>query len=459
MATIRRFKGLVALLVLAALLAGCEKQEVSAPGENAAEVYAGGATTVFITGSSAFRSPAPNLGAGSLEKPLDGDRQFEQTFVTAPAVQNPGLGPFFNNTSCAGCHPGDGRGRPPEAGEELSAMLIRISSPGADAHGGPNPVPGFGGQLQQRAIVGREPEGAVTTQWLESQGSYPDGSTYTLRKPLFLISGRVPSAIMTSPRIAQPVFGLGLLEAVDEGDILALADEFDVTRDSISGRPNYVWDDTERRMRVGRFGWKAGQPSLLQQTAAAYNEDMGVTNPVFPLESCTGRGDCDTLGDDPEITAHVLEAVVFYVQTLGVPARRNHSNLTVLRGKGEFQSAGCMSCHVEQLRTGVHPSVPAVSRQTIFPYTDLLLHDMGPELADNRPDFRATGREWRTQPLWGIGLTLVVNGHTNFLHDGRARNLEEAILWHGGEAEGARERFKQMPRADREALLLFLQSL
>jgi len=441
-------------------LSGCNRNEVVQPQEEVdADIYAGGTTTVFIAGSNAFSTPAPNLSGSALARHLEGDRQFGQTFVTAPATVNGGLGPLFNNTSCESCHQGDGRGRPPFPGEEVTSMLIRISVPGSDEHGGPNPVPGFGGQLQQRAILGRETEGSVTVQWTEIPGSYGDGTTYSLRKPTIMISGRVPSGILTSARVAPPVFGLGLLEAVDEATILAVADENEVSHDNISGKPNYVWDESQQRLRLGRFGWKAGQPSLLQQSAGAYNQDIGVTTPYFPLENCHGTFECDTLIDDPEISSMILENVELYTQTLGVPARRNANDPTVKRGKQLFQGIRCNSCHVEQLHTGIHPTVSELSHQTIFPFTDLLLHDMGEGLADGRPEFSANGFEWRTPPLWGIGLTQVVNGHSFFLHDGRARSIEEAILWHSGEAASARELFRSLSSIDRAALLTFLLSL
>jgi CxxC motif-containing protein (DUF1111 family) len=456
----RRFLTLCALPLLASLLTGCQEEEGAgpAPGDNT-EVYAGGATTVFLTGASAYSMPAPNLGAEGLETHLDGDRQFEQVFVTAPADVNAGLGPLFNNSSCEGCHPSDGRGRPPLAGEAISSMLIRISVDGADADGGPKPVPGFGTQLQQRAVHGTAPEGNVDIVWTEVPGSYVDGTPYSLRRPTILLSGRIPAGVRTSARVAPPVFGLGLLEAVEEAAILALAGNPEALRDNVSGRPNYVWDAAGQRTRLGKFGWKAGTATLQQQVAGAYNQDIGVTSPLFPGENCTGTAECDTLADDPEITEDILEAVTFYTQTLGVPSRRDFDDPNVVRGKALFKTAGCTSCHVERLTTGVLPGVPEVSSQTIFPYTDMLLHDMGPELADERPDFEASGTEWRTPPLWGIGLTQIVNGHTNFLHDGRARNLEEAILWHGGEAELSRDRFRSLTSDERALLLRFIMSL
>jgi CxxC motif-containing protein (DUF1111 family) len=271
--------------------------------------------------------------------------------------------------------------------------------------------------------------------------------------------GSVPGGTLLSPRVAPPVFGLGLLEAIPEEDIIARADPADLNGDGISGRSNHVWNTAANRAEVGRFGWKANNPSLLQQSAGAYNEDMGVTSPYFPLEHCHGNTGCDTLANDPEVTNEILESVEFYVQTLGVPARRNTGNPDVQKGKALFSEVGCAGCHVPETRTGTHPSVPEVSNQVIFPYTDLLIHDMGPGLADGRADFLADGSEWRTPPLWGIGLTEVVSGHTFFLHDGRARSVEEAILWHGGEAEESRDAFRHLPASSRNALLAFLLSL
>jgi len=212
-------------------------------------------------------------------------------------------------------------------------------------------------------------------------------------------------------------------------------------------------------MTMGRFGWKAEQPNVLQQTAGAYVEDMGITNPLFPHESCQGQPQCDPHADDPEITDSILHATAFYVRTLAVPARRATQDPQVVRGQELFTQAQCDRCHVPMQRTAVNVAFPEMSDQTIFPYTDLLLHDMGPGLADGRPTYSADGQEWRTPPLWGIGLTQVVNGHQNFLHDGRARSLLEAVLWQGGEAEHAREAVRAMTASEREALIAFLNSL
>jgi len=239
---------------------------------------------------------------------------------------------------------------------------------------------------------------------------------------------------------------------------MAREDAGDADHDGISGRANYVWDVRAGAKRLGRFGWKANAPDLLQQSAAAYNNDMGVTTPLFPAETCEGdRPSCASHA--PDVDSLTLDEVAFYIRSLAVPARRDWNLTSVKRGEKVFKSVGCAACHLPEMRTGTVAGEPWRSGQTIHPYTDLLLHDMGPGLADGRPDFDAGGSEWRTPPLWGIGLSLVVNGHTFFLHDGRARNLTEAILWHGGEAASSRDAVKALPAADRQALIDFLQSL
>ncbi len=427
--------------------------------------FSGGETTVFDASSHAFSIPAPNLSDAALAKHLEGDVEFEAVFVTAPAVVNPGLGPIYNNVSCINCHSRDGRGRPPVADEGLVSLLFRLSLPKTeDSIDGkpPTPVPGFGTQLNNRAIVEANPEGKVKIAYTEQTLTTADGTRVHLRYPNYTVTETyqpLPENVEVSPRVAPAVFGLGLLEAIPEETILAYADENDVDGDGISGKPNYVWDVVAQRYRLGRFGWKANQPTLRQQVAAAYNDDMGITTSLFSVENSAGQSQLTDHSVTPEVSDEILEVVTFYVQTLAVPARRNIDDPQVKQGEQLFAEAQCASCHVPTLRTGVLAGVPSVSNQTIHPYTDLLLHDMGPDLADNRPDFRASGREWRTPPLWGIGLVRRVNGHTNFLHDGRARDLMESILWHGGEAEASRQAVEQMSKTERDALIAFLESL
>ena len=449
----KRLLYLLACLPLAACFT-TETREVPAPDS-------GGATTIQDMGSKAFSTPAPNLSAEALALHRRGDAGFEAKFVTAPAPVNGGLGPVFNNTSCVACHAGDGRGRPPAPGEILSSLLFRLSLPGADAHGGPAPVPGYGGQLQTRAVVGKEPEAQVEIAYRDSAVRFADGTEATLRVPAYRMTDYylpMPAEVLLSPRVAPPVFGLGLLEAIDESAVLALADEDDKDGDGISGKANYSWDALAGKKALGRFGWKANTPSLLLQTAAAYNNDMGITTRVFPRETCDGQAQgCDSAA--AEVDSATLAAVTFYVRSLAVPARRHTGDPEVRRGERLFKTLQCAACHIPSFRTGAFEGIPEISGQSIQPFTDLLVHDMGEGLADGRPDFLATGREWRTPPLWGIGLTETVNGHTQFLHDGRARNLTEAVLWHGGEAGKAREGFKSLSAADRNALLAFLDSL
>lgn len=439
----------------------------------------GGETTVRNRTSHAYEQPAPNLSDEWLELHLEGDRHFDAVFVTPPATVNPGLGPLFNNASCTGCHIKDGRGMP-----EKGQLLVRVSAPrendqqngdesseenneeyseeqlvlhehyhpeAAVSLGNAPPVPGIGTQIQDQGVYGYSPEAQVQIQWQEQAAAYTDGKPYALRSPRFQITRTdgqpLNTEIMTSPRLPPPVFGLGLLEAIPAETLVELADPDDRNQDGVSGRPNFVWDVVQQAEVLGRFGWKANNPDLLQQTAAAYVNDMGVTSPLFP-----------EVDRSSEIDAETLKSVTVYVQTLAVPGRTMLDDAQVQRGEQLFASANCVSCHIPTLRTGNH-EIPALANQTIHPYTDLLLHDMGEGLADHRPDFQATGTEWRTAPLWGIGLTQTVLPYSSYLHDGRARTLEEAILWHGGEAEAAKQAFRTLSEADRSALIRFLRSL
>ena len=326
-------------------------------------------------------------------------------------------------------------------------------------------TPNYGGQLQDRSIISVRPEGRFLTTWREIPGSYADGEPYTLIVPEYhfddLAFGPLHPDVMVSPRIAPAVFGVGLLEAIPEEDILALADTDDEDGDGISGRANMVWDVRNARTALGRFGWKANVPTVEQQVAGAFLGDIGVTSALFPDNNCPDvQRDCASAinGGTPELTDDRLFKTTFYNRTLAVPAMRDTEDPQVAQGAEMFLKANCNACHTPSHTTG-QSDIPALSGQTIFPYTDLLLHDMGEGLADGRPDFLATGLEWRTPPLWGIGLVENVNNHTRFLHDGRARSIAEAILWHGGEGEASRQAFLNMSSEERAALLRFLDSL
>jgi CxxC motif-containing protein (DUF1111 family) len=425
------------------------------------ERLSGGIATAFDETSKSFGHMVPGLDERDGFVHGLGDGAFEKTFVSAPAPVNSGLGPVFNNVSCISCHHNDGKGTP-TAGFVNSSLLFRLSIPGTDANGGPLPVNGFGGQLQDVAIFGKHQEANVNISYTNVVVTYADGETVTLRKPTYALINAyqaLPGNYLLSPRMAPPVFGLGLLQNIPEATILSFADENDADGDGISGRPNYVYNAYTHQKELGRFGLKANTPSLLTQVASAYNQDMGVTNYVFPRENSWGQPQADNLNDDPELADSTLNHVVFYVKTLAVPARRNVTDPDIIKGKKLFTQINCSGCHKPLVQTGIDLTLSAINNQRIQPFTDLLLHDMGDGLADNRPDFLATGKEWRTTPLWGIGLFAKTNGTPFYLHDGRAKTIEEAILWHDGEAQNARQHFMQLSKQDRLSLLKFIQSL
>ncbi|MBL7826462.1 MAG: thiol oxidoreductase [Saprospiraceae bacterium] len=460
------------LLLFAALLSFCKK-DPQPPLENqdADEQYTGGKNgTSFTFGENAFGISIKGMSAEQDGFFVTGNSLFRTNWVTAPSsVQSlDGLGPLLNDISCGSCHFKDGRAKPPELPDEpLRGLLFRLSIPGVDANGGPLPEPNYGGQLQDKAILDVQPEANVRVVYENVNGTFDDGTTYTLRKPVYQFLnngyGEFVPGMLFSPRIAQQLPGLGLLEIVDETTILALADESDVDGDGVSGKANYVWDVEKQQLSLGRFGWKANQPTLKQQAAGAFNGDIGITSALFPQDHLTPSQQAQYQhipnGGAPEIADDLLKKVEVYLQGLAVPARRNHLERDVLRGKLIFNDIKCATCHHPQFVTGQSGQIDVLKGQKIWPYSDLLLHDMGNELADGRPDFLANGREWRTPPLWGIGLVPEVNGHSFYLHDGRARNIEEAILWHGGEAEQATKSFKKLEKADRDALIRFVESL
>lgn len=431
------------------------------------EAFSGGATTVFDVSQNAFGFQAANLEGENSLFFFTGNSLFNQNWVTAPATTTArdGLGPFFNARACSGCHFKDGRGRAPEFNGELNhGLLLRLSIPGIQANGENLPDPIYGGQLQDQSILALETEGGFLVNYQETAVSYPDGASRNLRKPTYLLTdliyGDIDGNVQLSPRVANQMIGLGLLEAIPESTLIDLSDETDADGDGISGKPNYVWDVQSQSQKIGRFGWKANQPNIRQQVAAAFAGDIGITSSLFPEENCPVGVDCNDFpnGGIPEIDNENLDKVILYSSTLAVPGRRDVDDQDILEGKALFNRVNCAACHQPKLETGPHP-IPALANQTIRPYTDMLLHDMGEGLADNVPDFNATGTEWRTPPLWGIGLIETVNGHTNLLHDGRARTIEEAILWHGGEAAASKESFMDLPSKDRTLVINFIKSL
>jgi CxxC motif-containing protein (DUF1111 family) len=340
--------------------------------------------------------------------------------------------------------------------------------PGTDAHGGPKPVPAYGDQLQDRGVAGVPAEGRAEVTWTEIKGQFVDGEPFVLRRPTFTVTnlafGPLPPDTRVSPRVANPVIGLGLLEAVPAATLNALADLEDRDKDGISGRVNMVWDAAQQSMKAGRFGWKANVASLDHQNAGAARGDMGITTPVFTADNCEPEqtacaANAASHPPELEMSGAFFERLRIYMQLLAVPRQRGHDWAEVKAGEQLFRAIGCAGCHLPTLKTDATASLAELRDQTFHPFTDLLLHDMGDGLSDGRPDYAASGAEWRTAPLWGIGLTETVSGHTFFLHDGRARTMTEAILWHGGEAEAAKERFRALSKAKRGHLLAFLGSL
>jgi CxxC motif-containing protein (DUF1111 family) len=458
-------------------------------------IKSGGDTSVDFPGESvtAFRQPAANLTEAETRLHLKGDGFFERNFSDDPTADLHGLGPVYNNTSCISCHTRDGRGALPVVlpGQDWvmlkqnESIFLRISletpppvKDAAHGWGAPLAVPDFSTQLFHLAGITVRPDlpgvglARVSMKYEKSSFVYSDQTVVNLRKPVFKITDPYTDRILqadvrTSPRMGTPMIGLGLLEAIEEQDILALAAR-DLTSEGVSGRPNYVFD-IAKAMRgetlpitLGRFGLKANTPSVFHQSLAALNGDLGVTNYAFPQESIAGtalaRNFPPALGE-PEASREVSDALVFYSETLAVPSRRNVENPTVVRGAQLFHDVRCTSCHQPSFTTSAHSSIRAFASQKIYPYTDLLLHDMGPGLADGRRDFDADGQEGKTRPLWGLGHTQTINPRAGYLHDGRARTLEEAILWHDGEARYSRDRFTKLLKSDREALILFLKSL
>ena len=465
------------LLLLASLLAACDDAPRFTQAEPG-EALSGGQATVLRSDRNAYSMPSANL---TPERRLDfsvGNSFFRNPWVIAPSTTTArdGLGPLFNTNACQNCHVRDGRGHPPEADSNNAvSMLVRVSIPDQPAYVkeiqrlGVVPEPVYGTQLQDMAIPGVRPEAKVRVDYSVEPVTFEDGYQVELRRPRLQITqlgyGPMHPDTRFSARIAPPMIGLGLLEAIPEAAILANEDPQDRNGDGIRGRANRVWDDAQGKTVVGRFGWKAGQPNVNQQNVHALAGDMGLTSTLKPEDDCTAaQVEClaapngDGQNGEKEVSDNILRLLTFYTRNLAVPARRKVDAPQVLAGKTLFFQAGCQGCHTPQFTTGSN-SEPELANQLIRPYSDLLLHDMGPGLADNRSEFAAGGQDWRTPPLWGIGLSETVSGHTQFLHDGRARNLLEAVLWHGGEAEAARRHVLTFDAEQRAALLAFLNSL
>ncbi len=460
----RKRSKLIFFMLFAGFSFACHKAEIF-PDNELDERLSGGDLTVFDESSGAFGHPFAGLSFRDGQVHGIGDKMFEVPFVTAPAPLYAGLGPVYNSRSCISCHIADGRGRPPAPGEQMQSMLFKVSLDGTDQFGAPIGVPGFGGQLQDKGVAGARPEGSVSISYSDIAVKLADGTLINLRKPTNTIVNAYipfPAAAHLSPRVANPVVGLGLLDAIEEGSILANEDPADRDKDGISGRANYVYDYRNKRAGVlGRFGWKAATSDVKTQTAKALNQDMGITTSLFQHKSAFGQEQMKAIVEGPsyDLNDTLWQALSFYASTLAVPARRNVNDPEVRKGQYIFRQALCINCHSDKHITRTNMVFPAVSAQVIRPYTDLLLHDMGVDLADGFSEFGADGNEWRTPALWGLGLTQRVSGHTFLLHDGRARNITEAILWHGGEARESRDRFARLTKADREALLKFLNTL
>jgi CxxC motif-containing protein (DUF1111 family) len=465
----------ITLLTIAAACAGLLLPALAA--ELAGSSLSAGSFTVAITDQRAYSEPAPVLSVAQWRQFMAGRSVFHRQWASIVSLDGDwGLGPTFVADRCVACHVNTGRGHPPaSADEQPMSMLVRLSIAGSEVHGGPRPHPAYGHQLQNRSLDGSTVdlahggtpvphEADVYIEWQQQEVLLADGTMVRLRKPKLRIENPAfgpLEGVMTSLRVAQPLVGIGFLDAVPEETILALAQSQRAL--GFDGRPNRVWDEVNQRNALGRYGWKANVPSLHQQTAAAAIADMGVNTNLYPEQNCPPvQTVCQKMlpGNFPELVDVEIDSLVLWMQALAVPARRGMSEAQVQLGKQLFERARCDVCHVPELVTAASfPQLPQLANQTFRAYTDLLLHDMGEGLADNRPDFQAGPRDWRTPPLWGLGLSKTVTGGSTLLHDGRARNVTEAILWHGGEAEGSRNAFSRMTKRERDALVRFVEAI
>ncbi|WP_345417617.1 di-heme oxidoredictase family protein [Halioxenophilus aromaticivorans] len=465
----------IGFTLLSAMIAGCggKPNTAAKAAPLAIEIPAqlGGDNSVNVQSSNAFSLPSAAMPLTQKINFSVGNSFFRNAWVIAPAstAARDGLGPLFNTNGCQNCHIKDGRGHLPQNDDDNAvSMLVRLSVAGEpeSASDGAIGHPVYGGQLQDFAIPGHQPEAKIGFDYEFQTVTLTGGEQVELRKPILRLSDfsdePITDATLTSVRIAPPVIGLGYLEALSDSQILAQADPSDENKDGISGKAAQVWDVAQATLTLGRFGWKAEQPSLKQQNAAAFAGDMGLTSPLSEIDDCTAaQAKCleAANGGSPEVSDKILNLVTFYTSNLAVPARRSIDDPAVQTGEVLFQTIGCASCHTPKWQVGEVADMPWLGNQTIYPFTDMLLHDMGEGLSDGRKVFNAEGQEWRTQPLWGIGLTATINNEFGYLHDGRARTLQEAIIWHGGEAKASRDEFKALSAAERAQLMAFLNSL
>ena len=434
----------------------CQNQDepVCADSEPIPEVaLLGGQTTMHELSSGepehVFMQMAGNMSATNGQNFVLGRRAIHTNFMDGHHDESPEnpfwteqagkLGPLFINNSCNQCHVENSRALPSAVGTPLNKYVFKVG----DELG--NATAEWGGALQPG---GGEPSANIAS-WEEADG---------LRKPVFAFQGGTPEHF--SPRVSPQLVGMGLLEAIPETEILKLADPDDlITPDGVSGRVRKVKDPVDANLtRLGRFGWKAGQASVRYQVAGALRTDMGVLTSVFPMPDC-GANQQNCGASTAELSDTDLDNATLYISLLSVRNQRNWTDPQVVKGKQVFVDTGCANCHTQEFKTSAYAVHAELRSQTIHPYTDLLLHDMGTGLADTLPEGEATYQEWRTPPLWGIGYTDTTAGGEAYLHDGRARTLTEAILWHGGEGEGATTKFKALAAGDKDALIAFLKSL
>ena len=412
-----------------------------------------------------FAAPIPSLSLKKMRQFTGGRHLFRRTWTPAPSSVKSldGLGPVFNRVSCSGCHVKDGRGRPPEEGSKFRSMVIKLSM---NKNNKVLPDPNYGYQLNDKAILGVPYEGKATISYSQREVFYKDKSKAELSVPHYhfhsLSFGPLNTNTNYSGRVAPAVFGLGLIEAIKQEDIIKNQDILDTNNDGISGKASFIIDVPSNKKVLGRFGWKATRGTLLHHIAGAASEDMGLTSSIFPKLNCMHiQKECSKQinGGTPEISQKQINMLQVYMQTLAVPRQRDVNDKEVIAGSNLFKKIGCENCHVSTYITGKHKDHEELSNRVIKPYSDFLLHNMGPELDDGLQEGKVKSREWKTPPLWGIGLVKVVNRHTRFLHDGRAKSIEEAILWHGGEGLGSKEKFLSLGAKERRKILKFLSSL